>query len=313
MLPCNYNNIEVLVTGGAGFIGSHLVTSLVSAGAQVTVLDNLSTGSLDNLSAVFDAITFLQGSITDYDTCLKATYSKKIVFHMAAIASVAICNEQPDLCQAVNVEGTRTLLQACSVSGVQQFIFSSSSAVYGDTEKKCNENALSNPISEYGYSKLMGEFDCLEYQRNFGIKTTILRYFNVFGNNQDGSHEHAGVIAKFNYKMKHNLPITLFGNGLQTRDFISVEKVVEANMLFGLFQEKLSKNIINIASGKSITMFDLFYELKKQYPHYNLEPEFLDARQNEITHSQADITTYDDIYNNLIKIPSDSQHVHLNY
>lgn len=306
MLHFDYKNTEVLVTGGAGFIGSQLVKALVKAGAHVTVLDDLSTGSLDNLDSVLNAITFVKGSIVDYSSCLKATTSKKIVFHMAAIASVTICAEQPNLCHATNIEGTRTLLQASTINGVQKFIFSSSSAVYGNTEKICTEISLTSPTSEYGYSKLMGEIDCIEYQQKFNIETVILRYFNVFGNNQDGSHEHAGVIAKFKYKMAHHLPITFYGDGLQTRDFVAVEKVVEANMLFGT-QAKSSKNIINIASGKSLSLLDLFYELKKQYPEYAVEPQFLSARPDDIMHSRADTTLYDTIYASSIIIPTGKQ------
>lgn len=284
----SYNDKQVLVTGGAGFIGSYITEALISNGAKVTVLDNLSTGNLAHLAHVYDNITFINGSISDMQTCLNAARGKSHIFHLAACVSVPLSIEQPAYCHEVNVTGTFNVLEAARQQGVRHVIFSSSSAVYGNTEEPCSENSPCRPTSAYGFSKLIGEQLCKQYATNYGLKTVSLRYFNVFGDRQNPDGQYAAVVAKFNQCMSQNTPITLFGDGLQTRDFIPVEKVVEANLLFGMMPpDQLKDDVINIANGKSITLIDLFADLKKRYPEYTFEPTFAPARSGDIKHSSA--------------------------
>lgn len=292
-----YKGKKVLVTGGAGFIGSSLVPALLEQGAQVTVLDDLSTGSIDNLVAVFEKITFIKGSITDYETCLQAAYDQSIVFHLAAIASVSNCRQYPERCDQINIEGTRTLLSACKEANVKRFVLSSSAAVYGNLNGICQETAFCNPTSEYGYSKLMNELDCIEFQQKYALSCSILRYFNVYDEKQNGSLDHAGVMAKFTYRMENDLPITIYGDGSQTRDFVPLHAVVQANLFLGIAHDQYPKNIFNIGSGKSTSVKELFYILKQRFPHYHHEPEFMPAQPDEAIHSRADITRYQALVN----------------
>lgn len=284
-----YNNKQVLVTGGAGFIGSHLVESLVCQGAQVRVLDDLSTGFEENLASVIDNITFIKGSITDYQACLAATENVSIVFHCAAQVSVPDSVEHPAQCHAINVSGTANMLEACRVQGVDRFIFCSSAAVYGPCNNPCIEEQAIKPTSPYGYSKAMGESYCQQYTTIYGLATICTRFFNVFGRRQSVSSPYAGVVALFNRNLEHNQPISIYGNGLQTRDFIPVESVVQALTHLGsLPKEYLDGSSVNIATGKSITLLELFETLKRKYPTYQHSLQFKPARRGDIERSEAD-------------------------
>jgi UDP-glucose 4-epimerase len=286
-----YKDTSVLVTGGAGFIGSHLVEKLVSLGAHVTVLDDFSTGSLDNLAAVQDSITLLRGSITNYDTCLEAARDKQFVFHLAAFISVPESIINPLRCHEVNVHGTAHMLEAARVQGVQTFMFSSSSAVYGNQSVACHETMTPAPTSPYGFSKLMGEYLCKQYATVYNLNTVITRYFNVFGNRQTPHGPYAGVVAQFKQKMIDNTPVTIYGNGAQQRDFVSVDEVVKANLTLASIATTKSE-VFNIASGKSTTILELFQNLKKDFPTYTVEPQFLPARSGDIYCSLADCSKF---------------------
>lgn len=284
-----YKNKQVLVTGGAGFIGSHIAEELVSYGAYVTVLDNLSTGNLENVAHIKDHITFIEGSITDMQTCLDATRGKSHIFHLAAFISVPQSLEEPQACHAINVDGTFNLLEAARQNNVKRFVFSSSSAVYGPALTTCNETTSCNPTSPYGFSKLIGEYLCKQYAVNFGVDTVCMRYFNVYGNRQNPNGQYAAVVAKFKDCMRQNLPITIFGDGLQTRDFIPVEQVAQTNLLLGMLPaDDVSGEIFNVATGRSISLIELFNLLKKEFPFYALEPQFAPERTGDIKHSAAD-------------------------
>jgi UDP-glucose 4-epimerase len=288
-----FKDLPVLVTGGAGFIGSHIVEKLVELGARVTVLDNLSTGSLDNLSAVLPHITFIKGSITDKTVCLEATRGISTVFHLAAFISVPDSLEHPLECYTVNVEGTLNLLEACRCNSVERFIFSSSAAVYGSRACVCSEETPPHPESPYGTSKLIGEFLCQQYARNYGLQTVCLRYFNVFGERQNPHGAYAAVVAKFKYQMQHNLPITIFGDGQQTRDFIPVGQVAQANLILAMLEQDYMKgDVFNIGTGKSITLLELIDLLKTDFPSYNQSIHFEPERQGDIKYSQADCQKY---------------------
>jgi len=295
MISKFYKNLPVLVTGGAGFIGSHVVKKLVSLGAQVTVLD-LQDNRTKNLQEARDKIHFIQASITDFDICLAATKNKEIVFHLAAFISVPESVENPQACHETNVNGTFNLLQACKVNNTKRFVFSSSAAVYGPTEKICCESDTCKPTSPYGTSKLIGELLCQQYAHNYGLQTVCLRYFNVFGKNQNPNGAYAAVVAKFMDQMEQNKPITIFGDGQQTRDFIPVQNVVEANLQLGI-QDKTIMNgrPFNIATGRSITLLELFENLQKEFPNYTLEPVFAPARAGDIKHSQANTNNWQSI------------------
>lgn len=282
-----FKNKKVLVTGGAGFIGSHLVDKLVELGADVTVLDNLSTGSLENLRKSQNKINFINGDITNYKVCINACENQEIIFHLAAMVSVPESIENPILCYTINVNGTINLLEAAKNQDVKKFIFSSSSAVYGATEGINKETDECNPISPYGLSKLIGENYCSYYAKFFD--TVSLRYFNVYGDRQRDDSPYSGVIARFRAQMQKNAPITIFGDGEQMRDFIHVSNVVNYNLKATLLKKEfLNGQPFNIASGKSKTILELVEELKSEYKNYRAEVLFKPARQGDIKVSLAD-------------------------
>lgn len=285
-LEAHYKDKRVLVTGGAGFIGSHLVHKLVQLGARVTVLDNLSTGTLNNLTSVLHSIHFIQGDICDTELCLQATHNQEFIFHLAAIASVPRSIQDPEECYEVNVQGTKNLLNAANANHVMHFVFSSSSAVYGNQATDCKESMNPNPQSPYAESKLIGETLCKKYTYLYGLSTACLRYFNVYGERQNPNGDYAAVVAKFKEQLHTESPITVFGDGTQTRDFITVESVVEANLLAGLHSAPECM-ILNIASGKSITVLELLEILEKELGKKNNGITFVQARQGDILHSKA--------------------------
>jgi len=291
-----YKDLPVLVTGGAGFIGSQVTKTLVQLGANVTVMDNLSTGNIKNLDNVISNITFIEKSITNFDACLEATKDKAIIFHLAAFISVPESLKNPALCHKTNIDGTFNLLEASRINNVKKFIFSSSAAVYGPATAICKEDMPCNPQSPYGTSKLVGELFCKQYADNFALGTIVLRYFNVFGDRQNPNGAYAAVVAKFMYQMKHNLPITIFGDGLQTRDFIPVEKVAEANLTVAMLDQLLMNGqIFNIATGKSINLFELIDTLKAKFPDYTGKILFGPSRPGDIKNSSADCEKYNSL------------------
>ncbi|HBR71123.1 TPA: LPS biosynthesis protein WbpP [Candidatus Dependentiae bacterium] len=286
-----YQQKSILVTGGAGFIGSHIVEELVKQGAFVCVLDNLSTGSLDNLSSVINDITVIQGDITSFSSCLAATHNQQIIFHCAAMVSVPESIEKPRLCSKVNVAGTYNLLEAARINRVERFIFSSSAAVYGNQENPCKETELCEPTSPYGLSKLISEQYCQLYTKLFNLPTLCLRYFNVYGKRQQ-TQQH-GIYEKIRAAMRDNRSITVFGDGEQTRDFISVNEVTEANLLLAqLPTTYLNGQAINIATGKNVSINILIEKFKQEFPHYKNEISYEAARYGDIKHSSAAVEKY---------------------
>lgn len=283
-----YKNLPVLVTGGAGFIGSHLVDSLVKLGAKVTVLDNLSAGGLNNLSYVKDKIEFIKGDIEDFKTCLDASKNKKVIFHLAAFVSVPKSVDVPDKCHATNTYGTSNLLEAARQNNVPNFIFSSTCAVYGDKDVKFVETLSCSPESPYGYSKLISELFCQEYSKLYKINAVSLRYFNVYGLRQEESF----VVPKFRKNYSNNLPIVIFGDGNQTRDFVPVEYVVEANLICGACAHKISGEVYNIASTRSKSVLELAKELKEEFPESTSKIQFMPERKGDVSHTRADCTKY---------------------
>jgi len=284
-----YSLSRVLVTGGAGFIGSHLVEKLIELGAYVTVLDNLSTGRLQNLEKVLNRINFIEGDIQDLATCMQATKDIDFIFHLAAFVSVPDSVNNPEACYQDNIVGTLNILQSAQSHGVKRIVFSSSSAVYGTFEGKCSENTPCNPTSPYGHSKFIGELLCKRFTQTSNLSTVILRYFNVFGERQNPNGPYAAVVAQFKECMKNNQPIPIFGDGLQTRDFVSVWSVVNANVATGSLPiGNSSFEIFNVGSGKSITLLELVEQLKKEFPSFNAGITFLPGRKGDIKTSYAD-------------------------
>lgn len=293
-----YKGVPVLVTGGCGFIGSHVAEKLVELGAEVTILDNLSTGSLENIASVDNKITFIKGDIRDFNTCLIATENKKIIFHLAAFVSVPASTTDPQECHRINVIGTQNLLEAARINNVTRFVFSSTCAVYGESITPCDETKKPAPTSPYGFSKLIGELYCQEYAQLFNLETVSMRYFNVYGPRQDPQSSYSGVISKFIYNIEHNLPLTIFGDGTQTRDYVPVEKVAEANIVLGISPINLVTNqIFNIATEKIRDLFELIEMLKEKYPFYNNEILFMPARPGDVKHIAADCSKYNNLYN----------------
>lgn len=289
-----YEGKRVLVTGGAGFIGSHLVEKLVDIGARVTVLDNFSSGKIHNLKNVIPNITIIYSDVSFDHVGLKATQNQAMVFHLAAMVSVPQSIKYPELCEKINTQGTKNLLNGCVKNRVGTFIFSSSCAVYGNRQSPCTESDSPCPLSPYAQSKLLAENLCQKYSQDFAIKTACLRYFNVFGERQNFNGDYAAVIAKFKYNLENNLPLTIFGDGTQTRDFIPVNEVVDANLRIGM-QPNLTGEVFNVASGKSVSIIDLIKMLEKEVGKKAPEIKFEGARVGDITHSVASCEKYKNI------------------
>jgi UDP-glucose 4-epimerase len=281
-----YQNKKVLVTGGAGFIGSHIAEKLVSLGAQVTILDNFSTGKVSNLKNILTQINLIYSDINLPHVCMKTTQNKDIVFHLAAIVSVPQSQHYPEICLKINSQGTKNMLEGCKKNSVKTFVFSSSCAVYGDKNKPCTEDDAPKPLSPYAQSKLEGEQLCRDYAQNFGINTVSLRYFNVYGERQHLNGEYSAVITKFRHNIQNNLPLTIFGTGQQTRDFIHVNEVVVANLKMAV-KENLQGNVFNVASGKSISILDLIKKLESELGKKAVDIKFQPARSGDIVYSQA--------------------------
>jgi UDP-glucose 4-epimerase len=288
-----YKDLPVLVTGGCGFIGSHLCAKLVELGARVTIIDNLSTGSLKNIESIANQVTLITKSITDYQACVEATQNQSLVFHLAAFISVPESIEKPRSCYATNVDGTANLLEAAKENHVSRFIFSSSAAIYGLREGICREDMAPAPLSPYGYSKLIGELYCQQYAQNYGFQTVCMRYFNVYGPRQNPNGQYAAAVAKFTHQMKNNLPITIFGDGKQTRDFVPVNTVVQANLVLGMAPtESVVGQVFNVGSGHSINLLELIAQLKETFPAYSGEITFAPARIGDVKYSAADCSKF---------------------
>jgi nucleoside-diphosphate-sugar epimerase len=288
-LQQHYYNAPVLVTGGAGFIGSHLVDRLVSLGARVTVIDNLSSGSLENLTTSRNAITFIEASITDATACINAMPENAYVFHLAALVSVPDSINHPIECHTVNVTGTLNILEAARMRHAQCVVLSSSSAVYGNLAGIAHEQLMCAPISPYGASKYIDEVYCRTYSTSYHVPTICLRYFNVHGKRQNPYGPYAGVVAKFTDSMTKNGPITVYGDGTQSRDFVPVAHVVEANIRLALLNNALlDGRPVNIATGNSITILELLEHLAQEFPGYSGTITFVPERAGDIRHSQAD-------------------------
>jgi len=280
---------KYLVTGGAGFIGSNIVHSLVKNELPVRVIDNFSTGNMGNLNSIRNKINIIEGDICDLATVRRAMKGIECVFHQAALPSVPRSIENPLASNENNIKGTLNILIASRDSQVKRVVYAGSSSVYGDTlvlPKK--ENMPPCPLSPYALTKLVGEYYCKIFSSIYGLETIILRYFNVFGPRQDPKSQYAAVIPKFiQALLKDKTPI-IYGNGEQTRDFTFVENVVYANILASQV-EKTAGETVNIATGSRININQLLAILK-EITGKNISPKYEHARKGDVLHSLADIS-----------------------
>jgi UDP-glucose 4-epimerase len=278
-----------LVTGGAGFIGSHITHALVQRGDKVRVLDNLCTGNLANLAEVRERVEFIEGDVADLPTVERAAKGTEFVFHQAALASVPRSMEKPLDTHAACVTGTLNVLDAARRLGVRRVVYAASSSAYGNqpTASK-RETDLPLPISPYGAAKLAGETYCQAFAAAFGLETVCLRYFNVFGPRQDPNSEYSAVIPKFIAALLSGRRPTIFGDGQQSRDFTYVQNVVEGNLL-AAEAPHVAGRVFNVAMGQSINLLHLIAVLNR-FLKTNVQPEFAPPRAGDVRDSLADIT-----------------------
>lgn len=277
--------LRVLVTGGAGFIGSHLVKALLRAGHFVRVLDNFSTGSMDNIVDVARDAEIVVGDVRDYSVVEKCVRGVDVVIHLAALIDVAESIERPDLYFEVNVIGTHNIAKACR--GVNLLIFASSSSVYGDPLKiPIPEDHLLSPRSPYAASKAAGEALIQAFSSIYGYRPIILRIFNVYGPKQ--SRTYAGVVIEFIRRVLRREPPIIYGDGEQTRDFIHISDVIDAIMKAMSIER--ARGVFNIGSGKAVTINQLAKLILKTLNREDLKPVYAPPRPGDIKHSIADIT-----------------------
>jgi len=254
--------MRILVTGGAGFIGSHLTERLLKEGHAVRVLDNLSTGKRDNLPA-HPRLEFIEGDVRDSAAVAGAVRGVDAVYHLAAVASVQASVEDPIGTHATNFTGTLGLLEAARLHGVQRFIYASSAAVYGDVAAlPVDEEARPNPLSPYASDKLAGEHYLFFYQKKYAIAATAFRFFNIYGPRQDPSSPYSGVISIFVDRLRAGTPVTVFGDGRQTRDFVYVEDLVEV-LTRALGNAASIGKVMNVGRGSESSLLDLLSALER--------------------------------------------------
>jgi len=281
---------KALVTGGAGFIGSHIVEALIARGLAVRVLDNFSSGRMVNLRNVASRIQLIRGDIRSKNTCLKATRGVDYVLHQAALRSVPRSMLNPGEYNQVNIQGTLNLLEAAGKNKVKSFVFASSSSVYGDVSVfPQKESFLPGPISPYALTKLAGEHYCRMFSSYYRLPTVSLRYFNVFGPRQPLDDQYSVVIPKFITCLLKNQRPPIYGSGRQSRDFTYVANIVEANLL-SISRRSLSGEIFNVAGGKDYSILQLAAILNK-LTGKDLKPKFLPQRAGDVFKTRADLSS----------------------
>ncbi len=276
----NEKNKKVIVTGGAGFIGSHLAKKLVDEGYDVLVVDNLYQGKKERVP---EGAELVIEDIRNYDKLIPIFKGADTVFHLAAIPRVPYSIEYPAETNDVNITGTLNVLRAAKDAGVRRVIYSASSSAYGNQEKlPLTEDMTPQPIHPYGIQKHVGELYCKTFSSIYGLETVCLRYFNVYGPHQDPNGPYAGVVVKFLKNKKEGKPLTIIGDGLQSRDFTHVSDVVNANIMAMKGENVGSGDVLNVGYGKNITVLDLANIIGGELV---FEPE-----RSEAKHSLADIT-----------------------
>jgi len=281
--------VRVLVTGGGGFIGSNLVRALLERGDDVRVIDNFSTGNRANLADLAGEVEVVEGELRSYERVHAATRGVEIVFHQGALPSVPRSVQDPLTTGAVNVEGTLNVLLAARDEGVRRVVFASSSSVYGNSDELPRvETQNPDPISPYGVSKLAAERYCVSFSRVYPLETVALRYFNVFGPNQDPSSQYAAVVPRFITAVADGRPVPIYGDGDQKRDFTFVSNIVEANLL-AADAEEVSGTIVNVATGRATSVHELADTIGSILGR-PVDRELHPARTGDIRDSYADVT-----------------------
>ncbi|QDT31886.1 SDR family oxidoreductase [Thalassoglobus polymorphus] len=278
-----------LVTGGAGFIGSHIATELVEQGCTVRVLDNLSTGHLKNIAHLEGKLTFIEGNVSDAETVRKAVEGVDTVFHQAALPSVPVSIENPMATHDACVTGAINVLNECRLAGVRRVVYAGSSSAYGDNpEMPKRESMTPEVLSPYAAAKLATEYYCEAFAHSYEMEVVRLRYFNVFGPRQDPKSPYSAVIPLFAAALLEGRRPKIFGTGEQSRDFVYVGNVVHANLLAAT-TPGVSGRVFNVASGASITVLDLLHAICKGLDK-PFDPDFQPVRQGDVLHSWADIS-----------------------
>src|SRR5438093_6738686 len=278
-----------VVTGGAGFIGSHIVEELLRRGENVKVVDNFSTGKRQNVQVFNSKAEIIEADIADAKNLAELLQGADYVIHQAAIPSVPKSILDPLKSHHANVNGTLNLLLASRDAGVKRLVYASSSSLYGDSPTlPKHEGMMPNPLSPYGAQKLFGEMYCRVFTKAYGLETVSLRYFNVFGPRQDSTSQYSGVLALFIPAILKGHRPTVYGDGLQSRDFTYVQNVVEANLL-ACTTSGVAGDIFNIACGDRITVNSMLQQINT-ITGTDIAPIYTDPRRGDIKHSMADIT-----------------------
>jgi UDP-glucose 4-epimerase len=281
--------VKVLVTGGGGFIGSNLVRALVERGDDVRVLDNFSTGNRANLADLVDDVEIVEGELRSYERVHAATRGVEVVFHQGALPSVPRSVQDPLTTSAVNVEGTLNVLLAARDEGIRRVVFASSSSVYGNSDELPRvETQNPDPISPYGVSKLAAERYCVSFARVYPLETVALRYFNVFGPNQDPTSQYAAVVPRFVTAIGEERPVSVYGDGDQKRDFTFVTNVVEANLV-AASAANVSGRVLNVATGRGTSVNELADTIGGVLGK-DVEREYFGERAGDVRDSWADVS-----------------------
>ncbi|MBU0568973.1 SDR family oxidoreductase [bacterium] len=281
--------MKYLITGGAGFIGSNIAEKLVKEGEDVRILDNFSTGRRENIAPLLDKIKLIEGDLRDLPAVKEAVKGIDYILHQGAIPSVPRSIASPIESNEANANGTLNLLVAARDEGVKRVVYASSSSVYGDTpELPKREDMRPNPLSPYAVAKLAGEYYCQVFFKIYGLETVCLRYFNVFGPRQDPTSQYAAVVPKFITAILCGKSPTIYGDGLQSRDFTYIENVIKANLLAAQSPEAPGK-VYNMACQKRFTLLELI-DVLNEILGTKIEPVHADPKPGDVKHSLADIT-----------------------
>lgn len=281
--------MKVLVTGGAGFIGCNLVRCLVASGERVGVLDDLSTGSVENLRDCDGGYELMLGDVRDPETVRRAAGGAEVIYHLAALPSVARSVADPLASHRVNVDGTLNVLQAARAAGARRVVYASSSSVYGDTPTlPKHEDMPPAPRSPYAVSKLSGELYCRAFTATYGLGTVSLRFFNVFGPHQDPASEYAAVVPRFITSMLAGRSPVIFGDGGQSRDYTYVANVIQALVLASSAGEEAAGRTVNVGCEGRTTLVELVAALN-DILGTNIDPVFAAPRRGDVRHSQASV------------------------
>ncbi|GAB4553809.1 MAG: SDR family oxidoreductase [Phycisphaerales bacterium] len=287
-----YEGVRCVVTGGCGFIGAHLVDALVALGADVTVIDDLSSSDTEHLAQQIDRrpdrVRFVYASVLDPEALAEAVADRELCFHLAAIASVPASIDDPQRTHDVNATGTVRVAEACRRAGVKRIVNASTSAVYADDDGPKREEGVKDPSSPYGASKLGAETALVSHARNYPIDSVSLRLFNVFGPRQREGSAYAAVIPAFVSCLQRGEPCTIFGDGSATRDFVPVSEVVRAFLLAGVRREPFKGRAINVGSGVGTSVRTLFETLRELFARPGAQAVMEGPRPGDVAHSIAD-------------------------